>query len=279
MPESTTPQPFGLFLKFWRDVHQLSQEDLAALNDCSTRQISRLENGSSRPSESFVEQLAESLKLGERDRNHLRIAGGFGPRQKPMNLDDPSLNWLKNAMRLTLRNQDPYPSSLIDSMGNLLMVNQSWIGLYKATLPHVDLDKVDNIFDFMFSSNGSSSITTDRDNMLSMLLMALQQEVMLNNSPQKQALLQRLLKMPNTPTNWKQRAAKLEPMSSFQVEILYKGKIHKFYSVNQTIGALGPAAYASEPNLTISTLYPEDENLDLSLLINDELSHPLLFNR
>jgi hypothetical protein len=42
---------------------------------------------------------------------------------------------------------------------------------------------------------------------------------------------------------------------------------------------MGPAAYASEPNLTITTLYPEDESIDLTNLIAADLDHPLLFNQ
>ena len=50
-------------------------------------------------------------------------------------------------------------------------------------------------------------------------------------------------------------------------------------SVSQTVGAMGPAAYASEPNLTITTLYPEDESIDLTNLMAGDLDHPLLFNQ
>jgi len=58
----------------------------------------------------------------------------------------------------------------------------------------------------------------------------------------------------------------------------FNGKQTTFFSVSQTVGALGPNnAFVSEPNLTVTTFYPEDEGLDLSSLVAGELTHPLLF--
>ena len=179
------PLTFGLFLKFWRNLHQLSQEDLAFRHGSSPRHISRLENGSSRPSEKFIEEIAEALTLGERDRNHLRMSAGYSPMQKKIGFNDPQLKWLRKAMRLTLQSMDPYPTTLTDSVGNLLMVNRGWVGFYKKTLPNVDINKVDNVYDFMFSRDGSGPIISDWDNTLSMILMALQQDTMLSEGEEK----------------------------------------------------------------------------------------------
>jgi hypothetical protein len=102
---------------------------------------------------------------------------------------------------------------------------------------------------------------------------------MLSESKDKKALLERLLKKPGIPENWQQRASTLEPMASFRLQIDYENKLMQFYNVSQTVGASGPAADVSEPNLTISTLYPEDESLDLSSLSSGSLSHPLLYTQ
>ncbi|MBL4629871.1 MAG: helix-turn-helix domain-containing protein [Paraglaciecola sp.] len=273
------PLTFGTFLKFWRNVHQLSQEQLAFCHGSSARHISRLENGISRPSESFIEEIAQALTLGERDRNQLRMSAGYSPMQKKVSFNDPQLKWLRKAMRLTLKSMDPYPTTLTDSAGNLLMVNRGWVGFYQKTLPNVDISKIHNIYDFMFSSDGSGAIISDWDNTLSLILMALQQETMLSEDEDKKALLKRLLENTTVPKDWKQRAAKLEPMASFRLQINYDGSLKQFYNVSQTVGAMGPAAYASQPNLTITTLYPEDESIDLTHLLDGDLDHPLLFKQ
>lgn len=269
--------PFGKFLRFWRDVHKISQEELANRLDSSTRHISRLENSSSRPSENIIEEIAKTLDLGERDRNHLRIAAGYGAKQTHIDFHDPQLKWLRKIMQLTLQSLDPYPTTLTDSVGNILMVNKAWVGFYQKALPSTDLATFDNIYDFLFSRKGSGPAISDWENTRSLILMAVQQAIMLDDSKEKKELLKRLLDSPNIPSDWKQRAAKLEPMASFKMQIEYEDSIKQFYSVSHNFGGAGPAAYISEPKLTMNTLYPIDESIDLSRLINAKLAHPLLF--
>lgn len=76
MAETQHLQRFADFLRFWRGVFGLSQEQLAEMVGTSTRHVSRLENGISKPSEVLTDQIADALKLGRRDRSHLRIAAG-----------------------------------------------------------------------------------------------------------------------------------------------------------------------------------------------------------
>ena len=65
-------------------------------------------------------------------------------------------------------------------------------------------------------------------------------------------------------------------MASFRVQVEFEGSLQPFFNVSQTVGAMGPTAYVSEPQLTVNTLYPEDEDIDLSSLVAGELTHPLL---
>ncbi|MAZ88083.1 MAG: transcriptional regulator [Cellvibrionaceae bacterium] len=276
MAEGSQELTFGRFLKFWRGVHSISQEELAHRLDSSPRHISRLENGSSRPSETMIEDIASALSLKQRDRNHLRISAGYSPKQEKVDFHASELKWLRKAMNLSLKAMDPYPSALLDSSSNILMVNRAWVGFYQATIPAAELQSVSNHYDFLFSRKGAGTLLTGWQDTLSMIVMSMQQTTLLSNDPEDQRLLDAFMANPNVPEDWAQRAAKLEPMASFRVQAEFQGRLEKFYSVNQTIGALGPAAYISEPKLTLSTLYPEDETLDMSFIVSEELTHPLL---
>lgn len=276
MTENGRVPTFGRFLRFWRQVHKVSQEELADRIHCSPRHISRVENGSSRPSEKLIEDIAAALQMGERDRNHLRLAAGYSPRQSPIDFHAAEFKWLRKAMLLTLRAMDPYPTSLMDSSGALLMVNRAWVGFYRATLPAIELDKVTNHFDFLFSRRGAGPMLSGWEDTLAMIVMSLTQEALFNPSPARHAVLDQLVNNSSVPADWAQRAARLEPMASFRVQADFGGALHRFYSVSQIVGALGPTAYASEPKLTISALYPEDDTLDMSALLDNDLSHPLL---
>ncbi|CAH0990561.1 hypothetical protein SIN8267_00654 [Sinobacterium norvegicum] len=268
---------FGRFLKFWRGVHSLSQEDLAEKLDSSPRHISRLENGSGRASEALVLDIARVLDLGKRDLNHLLISAGYAAQEEKVDFHSPELKWLRKSMMYTLKALDPYPTTIMDGSTNILMVNRAWVAFFQHRIPKAMLDKVDNHYDFLFSHEGAGKDVSQWEDTLSVILMSLQQKALFSNSAVDQAMHDRLTKLPVVPSDWKQRASKIEPMASFRVQTEINGALHKFFSVSSTVGAIGPAAYVSEPQLTISTLYPEDESMDLSSLIQPDLSHPLLF--
>jgi transcriptional regulator with XRE-family HTH domain len=271
----TTDLAFGRFLKFWRGVFKLSQEELAFRLDSSPRHISRLENGSSRPSESIVIDVCKVLDLGQRDSNHLLISAGYAPIEKGLDFHSPELKWLRKAMTRNLQALDPYPTALLDTSSNILMVNRGWVGFYRNIMSQQALDQVCNHYDFLFSREGAGNIVSDWEDTLSVILMSLHQQSLFASENVNQAT--RLAKHHSVPDDWQQRAAKLEPMASFRVQINIHGSLMRFFSVSSTVGALGPTAYASEPNLSINTLYPDDDSVDLSHLVNDNLQHPLLF--
>jgi transcriptional regulator with XRE-family HTH domain len=274
----TPPQlTFSRFLKFWRGVHGLSQEELANRLDSSPRHISRLENGSSRPSESMIMEVSKTLDLGQRDSNHLLISAGYAPSEKKIDFHAPELKWLRKAMMMSLRALDPYPAALLDSSTNILMVNRGWVAFYRQNIPAPVLDKITNQYDFLFGQEAAGTLFNNWEDTLSVILMSLKQRSLFTNDVSDLELHQRLASHPSVPEDWAQRAARLEPMASFRVQMNIEGAVQNFFSVNSTVGALGPSAFASEPNLTINTLYPEDETIDISPMIDKDLSHRLLF--
>jgi len=274
MSNTIAENAFGRFLKFWRKVHKVSQEALAFKLNSSARHISRLENGSSRASESLIKDIAQVLSLGERDTNHLLIAAGYAAELKKVDFNSDKLKWLRNAMMLNLRALDPHPTALLDSSANILMVNKAWVGFYRQQ--NTNIENVTNLFDLLFNIQGAEINNSTQQDTLSVILMSLQQQALFSNKKEDYDLPLRLAKSNNVPSNWQQRAATLEPMASFRTQTTIKGIKRSFYSVNSTVGALGPTAYASAPQLTINTLFPEDDNFDLNAFIQDDIKHPLL---
>lgn len=267
---------FSRFLKFWRGVHSLNQEQLAEKLGSSPRHISRLENGSSRPSEQLVVELGKALALGRRDSNHLLIAAGYAPLLQKVDFNAPDLKWLRKAMTMTLRALDPYPTALLDTSGKILMVNRGWVSFFQHSVNTQILNEVNNYYDFLFSRDGAGTIVSNWEDTLSVILMSLKQRSLFSNSEEDKRPYENLAKHPSVPSDWQQRSAKLEPMASFRVQMEIDGQAKNFFSVSSTVGALGPTAYASEPNLSIQTLYPEDDNFDLPPFSSEPLDHPLL---
>lgn len=268
---------FGHLLRFWRKVRGLSQETLALNLQSSTRHISFLENGKARPSEAFVEAIADTLELGERDGSYLRLAAGYLARSQKVDFEAPEFKWLRKATLLSLKAMDPYPAVLMDRYGRLLMVNRSWVAFYRESVTCEALAKVENHFEFLFRRPPEGTAQEPWRHMLAMILMYTQQEALLTNDPIYPAMVAELASHPGVPEDWADIASRLEPMASYRVQQGYKGRLMRFFSVSLNVGAMGPASYVSEPRLTINTLYPEGDELDLGEALNSNLSHPLLF--
>src|SRR5213082_887539 len=79
----------GGLLREWRQRRHLSQLDLAALAGVSSRHLSFLETGRSKPSREMVLHLAEHLDVPLRDRNALLTAAGFAPLYRQSAIDAP----------------------------------------------------------------------------------------------------------------------------------------------------------------------------------------------
>ncbi len=245
---------FGPLLKFWRGVHGLSQETLALCADSSTRHISCLENGKSHPSRLMILKLSEVMKLGDRDSCYLLLAAGYLPTANTVDFHSPEYKWLRKAMLLTLKAMDPFPAALMDRYGSLLMVNKGWVALYQQSLSPERLSSMSNHFELLFTPQQGNEITDLRKNTLSLILMAMQQEILLSKDKHFEKILANLIKHKDVPKDWKKRAANLEPQASFRVQFEVAGKLQPFFNVSQMVGALGPTSFISEPRLTINTL-------------------------
>jgi transcriptional regulator with XRE-family HTH domain len=117
--------PVGELLRQWRERRRRSQLDLALEAGISTRHLSFVETGRSRPSRDVLLRLAEELELPLRERNHLLLAGGYAPVYGQAALDSPAMAGVRAALRQVLSGHEPYPAVVVDRGWNLLDANAS----------------------------------------------------------------------------------------------------------------------------------------------------------
>ena len=67
----------GEVLRFWRKLKRISQMDLALDVGVSTKHLSFVETGRSKPSHNLVLKIAQALKLPLRHRNSFLKAAGY----------------------------------------------------------------------------------------------------------------------------------------------------------------------------------------------------------
>jgi transcriptional regulator with XRE-family HTH domain len=120
---SVTTRPVGDLLREWRQRRRLSQLELALEAEISTRHLSFLETGRSRPSRDMVLNLAERLDVPLRDRNLLLHAAGYAPMFPERNLDDPALQVARHAIDQVLAGHEPYPALAVDRHWTLIASN------------------------------------------------------------------------------------------------------------------------------------------------------------
>jgi transcriptional regulator with XRE-family HTH domain len=121
---ATTESPFGRELRLWRGRRDLTQLELAHQAATTSRHVSFLETGRSRPSRDMVLRLARTLRVPLRQRNALLRAAGLPPHFPERELDDAALAPFRQVVDQLLEKHEPYPAFVIDARWRLLRTNR-----------------------------------------------------------------------------------------------------------------------------------------------------------
>jgi len=113
----------GDLIREWRQRRRLSQLDLAIAANVSSRHLSFVETGRSRPTSEMILHLAEHLEVPLRDRNALLLAGGFAPAYPERGLAEPELRAVRNALKRVLDGHEPYPAAVVNRWWELVDAN------------------------------------------------------------------------------------------------------------------------------------------------------------
>jgi len=113
----------GTLLREWRQRRHLSQLDLAVGAEVSTRHLSFVETGRSKPSRELVLHLAEHLDVPLRERNDLLVAAGYAPVYRRTALDAADMAPVREAVERILTGHEPFPALVVDRHWELLSAN------------------------------------------------------------------------------------------------------------------------------------------------------------
>src|SRR3984885_7532981 len=117
------PAHAGHLLRQWRQRRRLSQLDLALAADVSSRHLSFVETGRSRPTSDMILRLAEHLDVPLRARNALLLAGGYAPAYPERGLAEPELRAVQAALGQILKGHEPYPAVVVNRWWELVDAN------------------------------------------------------------------------------------------------------------------------------------------------------------
>jgi len=247
---------FGGLLKDWRKSRGLSQMQLGLEADISSKHLSFLENGKAQPSREMIIKLSNSLDVPLSERNILFSAAGFAEAYSRMDIEQPEMKPVKDALEIILANHMPYPAVVFDWDWNILMANEAQ---QKMTQILCDIQpnfpQTPNILELLFDPNGFKPFIENWDEVASLILQRLHREKIMYQDRLSDRL-DKLLAYPGTPKNW-QSESFLEPAKPMVNVTLKLGELElKLFS---TIATFGTAIDVTMQELMIEQYFPIDE--------------------
>ncbi|WP_435829509.1 helix-turn-helix domain-containing protein [Nocardia fusca] len=134
---SDTEPSVGGLLRSWRERRRLSQLQLASEAEVSTRHLSFVETGRSRPTREMVERLAGHLDVPLRERNELLLAAGYAPSYGQREVDAPELRSVMDAFRILLDAHLPHPALVLDRWWDVVDRNAATDALLDGCAPEL----------------------------------------------------------------------------------------------------------------------------------------------
>ncbi|MBB6424347.1 helix-turn-helix domain-containing protein [Sphingopyxis sp. JAI128] len=131
------PASLGEQLREWRVRRRMSQMDLALDSEISTRHLSFIETGRSKPSAAMLARIADCLDVPHRARNALLLAGGYAPDYQERPLDSPEMAGMKAIVEHVLKGHEPYPALAVDRHWNMVAANAAVAMLMQLAAPEL----------------------------------------------------------------------------------------------------------------------------------------------
>jgi transcriptional regulator with XRE-family HTH domain len=246
----------GAILRYWRCARRLSQLELALEADVSSRHLSYVETGRSRPSREMLLRLADALEVPLRERNALLVAAGFAPRYYETSLAAPEMAQMRGAVELILRQQQPFPAFVLDRYWNIVMANDAAPRCTRFLLGAEPTET--NMLRLCLHPNGLRPTMPNWEETAADLIRHLHHQIATSPADERaKDLLAEVLAYPGTPTHWRTRDVTTPP-TPLLTTFFRKGDVElRFFS---TITTFGTPHDVTLEELRIECTFPVDES-------------------
>jgi len=152
----------GDLIRAHRKRHGLSQLELASRAGISTRHLSYVERGRSRPGRAVVAALARGLGLAPREANRLARAADLRPLHPEHGLDDPAVEPLRAALEAMLATHMPLPAAVTDPSWNVPRANPACTALTEHLAGFTRRPPADeSLLEWLFAADGLQPLVTN----------------------------------------------------------------------------------------------------------------------
>ena len=243
----------GELLRDWRRQRRLSQLQLSVDVGTSTRHLSFVETGRSKPSSEMILRLADQLDVPLRERNRLLLAGGYAPVYPERSLDDPEMQSSLNAVRQVLAAHEPNPALAVDHAWNVIEANNGLDVLLGGVPPSLLAGRV-NALRLSLHPDGMARSIVNLGEWRGHVLGSLRRHLAVSSDPELRELYDELLAYPcdqDVPPMDTPRGGGAHVPRQFRVG----DRVLSFLGI---ISTFGTALDVSLAELSIEALLPAD---------------------
>jgi transcriptional regulator with XRE-family HTH domain len=248
------PKTVGEILRYWRGRRQMSQMDLALTVAVSTRHLSFVETGRSRPSRDLVLRLGAALELPLRQRNALLASAGYAAEYGHTPLEGEQMVLVQQTLRRLLDNHAPYPALVLDSAYEILMTNAAFDRTVVWFAGEAALGKYTNIYRLTFAHDGLRGAFRDWPLVAHFMLARLLEEALATQHEALFALHAEMAALQVGADPVEMSVDQSLPILSFTLE--RGGMAASFFS---TITSFGTPLDVTAQELRIESIFPADE--------------------
>lgn len=255
---ATAENRIGPLLRDWRRRRRMSQMDLALEAGISTRHLSFVETGRSRPSSEMVMRLAERLDVPLRERNGLLVAAGYAPRLRARSLDDPELAHIREALSHVLAGHEPFPAVAVDRHWNVVASNGALAPLLEGVADEL-LAPPANALRLALHPDGMAPRILNLGEWRAHLLHQLERQIALTADPELERLRDELVGYPG-PTD-----AQLTDGAAVMVPLRIAGPGGQPLTFLSTVTTFGTAVDVTVAELSVEAFFPADDSTAAAL--------------
>jgi len=257
---------FGALLARWRKARRMSQLGLALEAEISSRHISFIETGRSRPSRDMVLRLAEALDVPLRERNDLLLAAGFAPVLRETPLEAPEMIPMLAALRIILARHDPWGAVAMDRDWDIVMASAASAGLMNdcrlpgtreaAPLALVPAPRP-NMVKLTCHPDGFRRLLVNWAEIVADLLTRIEHEVARDPTPARRALLAEVMAYPDVAAA--RASIHVSGVPPLMIPVVMRNPDGSSIALMSTIATLGTAEDITLRELRIESFYPVEE--------------------
>jgi transcriptional regulator with XRE-family HTH domain len=262
MVDTIRGRKVGAALRDWRRRRRLSQLDLAGRAGVSTRHLSFVETGRSRPSPELLLHLAEHLDVPLRERNALLLAAGYAPTYSETDLAAPALAPVKDALDRVLAAHEPYPAVVVDRRWDVVALNAGVAVLLEGVDERV-LGPPTNALRLALCPGGLADRIVNFDEWSAHLLDRLRRQVLATGDAELSALYDELVAYPGVRDHRELVPAEAPPPLAVPLRLRNDGGELAFLS---TVTTFGTALDITLAELTLEAFLPADAATAAALL-------------